>query len=188
MVKVENVVQDGEKLYILYREQQGSPLLKCDVSGDAQFFKSIMKMDTADIPVGGVDRLVLLKTYNPELCLQQQQLYDEIYLDVDDWLMFNNKPLCRLSCKGGNWTKQGDVYCLLYEKSLYVLRPQFKRHKQDKEVKQLTINTTTGVCKISCKEFKKNYCITYNSVWDTEKRCWCRKLISQEDIISVKRH
>lgn len=134
---------------------------------------------------------VIEKCLNPYKVFEvRDRISDTIWVDVGNWVMVDNIPMCQVPYHygEGTWFTGNDVVIsYVKEKPVLVAREGFVRFHKTYETDILSINTSTRLCTYSCKKFKGRNEITRKYVFDFDIRSW---VLTDEqiknDIIGVK--
>ncbi len=124
-----------------------------------------------------VTSLRFLKNFMPDININTKPLVNGICIDIDNWISFNNCFLCRytpaLESKiSRNWSTSGNIAKYYVEVPIFILVPDFARHKLVKQSETLVLNSDTGECKLRQIIIKDSNLVDRYLVYDFSVRNW----------------
>lgn len=127
--------------------------------------------------IDDVTSLRLLKNFMPDININTKPLVNGVCVDVDNWISFNNCFLCRyvpvLEQKiTRNWSTSGNTAKYYVEVPIFILVPDFARHKLVKMSETLILNSDTGECKWKQVIIKDSNLVERYLIYDFGMRVW----------------
>lgn len=134
-----------------------------------------------------------VKDYNPMFIFKQDNLIGSVSIDVDNWLMFGNMPLCSWkpyvdsSFNRNNFIIEGNVLKYQMARELYLLLEGYARHKKVVEEEILTVNLQTGEARLYISTIRNKLYLQYLFIFNMNLRKWMLvNKIHEEPVLGFK--
>ena len=161
------------------------PFVKANLTVDKCTVKSFKNAETF---------YSLVKDYNPSLIFKQDGLIGGVSMDVDNWLMFGNMPLCSWkpnidsSFDINNFSITGNILKYQFQRELYILVEGYARHKKVVEEELLTVNLQTGEARLYVSTIRNKLYLQYLFIFNMNLRKWMLvNKIYEEQTLGFKR-
>lgn len=134
-----------------------------------------------------------IKDYNPTFIFKQDNLIGSVSLDVDNWLMFGNMPLCSwrpyvdAPFDVSNFSIDGNILKYQFSRELFLLLEGYARHKKVVEEELLTVNLQTGEARLYVSTIRNKMYLRYLFIFNMNLRKWMLvNKIYEEPVLGFK--
>lgn len=134
-----------------------------------------------------------IKDYNPSFIFKQDNLVGSVSLDIDNWLMFGNMPLCcwkpyvDATFDRNNFSIDGNILKYQLSRELYILLEGYARHKKVVEEELLTVNLQTGEARLYVSTIRNKLYLRYLFIFNMNLRKWMLvNKIYEEPVLGFK--
>lgn len=135
-----------------------------------------------------------IKDYNPSFIFKQDTLIGSVSMDVDNWLMFGNMPLCTWKpsiddCINVNkFSIENNILKYRSARDLFILLEGYARHKKVVEEELLTVNLQTGEARLYISTIRNKVYLQYLFIFNMNLRKWMLvNKIHEEPTLGFKR-